>query len=144
MPRRKGGDLSRNIRKKFYKGVVKPGYKMTDSMGLTHHYSQQPQSNTTTYGGRRTRKTRGHKKSKRTGSRMSKRIRYTRKTRRYRKRGGKEPPSTPHPVPNGSSGSNRINPPASELPLPRPPLTRTVAGITTSIDTTTRPNATPR
>ena len=78
----KGGDLSRSIRKKLYKGVMKPIHKTTDSMGLTHHYSQQPQSNTNTNGGRRTRKTKGCKKPKR--PRMSRRIRYTRKTRRYK------------------------------------------------------------
>ena len=36
--KRKAGTL----RKKFYKAVIKPTYKATDKMGITHHYAPQP------------------------------------------------------------------------------------------------------
>jgi hypothetical protein len=70
----KGGDFSRDMRKKFYKNVIKPGYKTTDKIGLTHHYSTEQQSNQTTEGGKRKKKTKKRKTLKR------KRRKKTRKT----------------------------------------------------------------
>ena len=69
----KGGDFSRDMRKKFYKNVIKPGYKTTDKMGLTHHYSTEQQSNQMTEGGKRKKKTKKRKTLKK------KRRRKTRK-----------------------------------------------------------------
>ena len=57
----KGGDFSRDMRKKFYKNVIKPGYHATDRMGLTHHYSSEPQSNQRIEGGKRKNKTKKRK-----------------------------------------------------------------------------------
>lgn len=70
----KGGDFSRDMRKKFYKNVIKPGYQTTDKMGLTHHYSTEQQSNQITEGGKRKKKTKKRKTLKK------KRRKKTRKT----------------------------------------------------------------
>lgn len=77
----KGGDFSRNMRKKFYKNVIKPGYHATDRMGLTHHYSTEPQSNQMTEGGKRKKKT----KKRKTLHRLKRR----KKTRKHTKKNKK-------------------------------------------------------